>query len=54
MDVEKLKLLVNDLENTLSILKEELYSSEDDYQIENISLLELDYDEVFDEDDYQD
>jgi len=42
------------LENTLSILKAELYSDEDDYQFETVPLLELDYDEVFDEDDYQD
>lgn len=54
MDKERLKLIIRDLENTLIALKAELYSDEDDYQIESFSLMDMDYDEVFDEDEYQD
>lgn len=51
MDVEKLKLLITNLEVLLNELKLEVYDNSigEEYLIGDFSSPEIDYDEIFDE-----
>ena len=55
MDKEKLKLIVRNLKSLVDALESEVYSDVDAYKYENYNQLtqlpELDYDEVFEDDD---
>lgn len=55
MEKERLKKLVYDLENILMEIKSEIYSDTEIYEFEeNFSSSDIDYDEVFDEENYSD
>ena len=47
MDVEKLKMIVRNLESLVECLKTEIYSEPKDPQYEEVKRFLTDYDEVF-------
>jgi hypothetical protein len=49
MNKDKLKLIVRNLELLVDSLKAELYSDAQAYQFDDITLKELDYDEIFED-----
>ena len=51
MDKDKLKLIVRNLELLVDSLKTELYSDVHAYKFDDITPKELDYDEIFEDDD---
>lgn len=51
MDNEKVKLIVRNLELLVDSLKSEIYSDVQAYKFDDISPREIDYDEVFEDDD---
>lgn len=51
MDREKLKLLIRNMELILDSLKAEVYSDTKAYKFDDIRPRELEYDEVFEDDD---
>ena len=51
MDKEKVKLIVRNMELLLDSLKVELYSDVHAYKFDDIRLKDLDYDEIFEDDD---
>ena len=51
MDKEKLKLIVRNLELLVDSLKTEIYSDVQSYKYDDIKPRELDYDEIFEDDD---
>jgi hypothetical protein len=51
MDKEKIKLIVRNLELLVDSLKAELYSDVQAYKFDDIKPKELDYDEIFEDDD---
>ncbi len=51
MDKEKLKLIVRNLELLVDSLKAEIYSDVQSYKYDDIKPRELDYDEIFEDDD---
>jgi len=51
MDKEKVKLIVRNLELLVDSLKTEIYSDVSSYRYDNIKPREVDYDEVFEDDD---
>lgn len=50
MDKEKLKLIVRNMEFLLDSLKAEIYSDKTAYKYDDIRPRELDYDEIFEDD----
>jgi hypothetical protein len=50
MDKEKVKLIVRNLEILVDSLKAEIYSDVSSYRFDDISPREVDYDEVFEDD----
>ena len=55
MKEEKLKKLIYDLENILIELKSEIYSDTEIYELEEtFSSSDIDYDEIFDDEEYSD
>jgi hypothetical protein len=50
MDKEKIKLIVRNLELLVDSLKAELYSDVQVYKFDDIVPKELDYDEIFEDD----
>jgi len=54
MDKEKLKLIVRNLESLVECLKSEVYSDVTSYKYEEIAPHITDYDEIFEDDDYDD
>jgi hypothetical protein len=51
MDKEKVKLIVRNLELLVDSLKAELYSDVQTYKFDDIKPKDLDYDEIFEDDD---
>jgi hypothetical protein len=51
MDKEKIKLIVRNMELLVDSLKAEIYSDVSSYRFDDISPREVDYDEVFEDDD---
>ena len=51
MDKDKLKLIVRNLELLVDSLKAEIYSDVSSYRFDDIKPKELDYDEIFEDDD---
>jgi hypothetical protein len=51
MDKEKVKLIVRNMELLVDSLKAEIYSDVSSYQFDDIIPREVDYDEVFEDDD---
>ena len=51
MDKEKLKLIVRNMELLVDSLKAEIYSDVSSYHYNEINTKELDYDEIFEDDD---
>jgi hypothetical protein len=51
MDKEKIKLIVRNLELLVDSLKAELYSDVQAYKFDDIKPKDLDYDEIFEDDD---
>jgi hypothetical protein len=55
MDKEKLKLIIRNMKSLVDVLESEVYSDVDAYRYENYrelnQLPEMDYDEVFEDDD---
>jgi hypothetical protein len=51
MDNEKVKLIVRNLELLVDSLKAEIYSDVSSYRFDDIKPREVDYDEVFGDDD---
>ena len=51
MDKDKLKLIVRNLELLVDSLKTEIYSDVQSYTFDEIKPRELDYDEIFEDDD---
>jgi len=51
MDKDKLKLIVRNLELLIDYLKTEIYSDVQSYTFDEIKPRELDYDEIFEDDD---
>jgi hypothetical protein len=51
MDKDKLKLIVRNIELLVDSLKAEVYSDAKSYKFDNITPREVDYDEVFEDDD---
>ena len=51
MDKEKVKLIVRNLELLVDSLKAEIYSDVKSYKFDDISPRELDYDEIFEDND---
>ena len=51
MDKEKVKLIVRNLELLVDSLKVEMYSDVSSYRYDDIKPRELDYDEIFEDDD---
>jgi hypothetical protein len=51
MDKEKIKLIVRNMELLVDSLKAELYSDVQTYKFDDIRPKELDYDEIFEDDD---
>jgi hypothetical protein len=50
MDKEKLKLIVRNMELLVDSLKAEIYSDVQAYKFDDIKPRELDYDEIFEDD----
>ena len=50
MDKEKLKLIVRNMELLVDNLKAEIYSDVSSYKFDDIKPRELDYDEIFEDD----
>jgi len=50
MDKEKLKLIVRNMELLVDSLKEEIYSDVQAYKFDDVKPRELDYDEIFEDD----
>ena len=50
MDKEKVKLIVRNLELLVDSLKAEIYSDVSSYEYDGIKSGELDYDEIFEDD----
>jgi hypothetical protein len=51
MDKEKVKLIVRNLELLVDSLKAEIYSDVSSYRFDDIKPREVDYDEIFEDDD---
>jgi hypothetical protein len=51
MDKEKLKLIVRNMELLVDSLKAEIYADASSYRYDDIKTKELDYDEIFEDDD---
>jgi len=51
MDKDKLKLIVRNMELLVDSLKAEIYSDVSSYRYDDINPKELDYDEIFEDDD---
>jgi len=51
MDKEKVKLIVRNLELLVDSLKTEIYSEVSSYRYDDIKPREVDYDEIFEDDD---
>jgi hypothetical protein len=51
MDKEKVKLIVRNLELLVDSLKAEIYSDVSSYRYDDIRPREVDYDEIFEDDD---
>ena len=51
MDKEKIKLIVRNLELLVDSLKAEIYSDVSSYRYDDIRPREVDYDEIFEDDD---
>jgi hypothetical protein len=51
MDKEKLKLIVRNMELLVDSLKAEIYSDVSSYKFDEIKPREVDYDEIFEDDD---
>ena len=51
MDKEKVKLIVRNLELLVDSLKAEIYSDVASYRYDDIKPKDLDYDEIFEDDD---
>jgi hypothetical protein len=51
MDKEKVKLIVRNLELLVDSLKVEIYSDVSSYRFDDITPREVDYDEIFEDDD---
>ena len=51
MDKEKVKLIVRNLELLVDSLKTEIYSEISSYRYDDIKPREVDYDEIFEDDD---
>lgn len=49
MDVERVKLIIRNMELLLDSLKAEVYTDMPQYKYDDIKLEEIDYDEVFEE-----
>lgn len=54
MDIEKLKLIVRNIELLVDSLKAEIYSNTSSYKYDDIKPMELDYDEIFEDSDLND
>jgi hypothetical protein len=54
MNVQNLKLIVKNLKSLVNCLESEIYSNTDNYKYDEIAPHLDDYDEIFEEDDYQD
>jgi len=50
MDQEKVKLIIRNMELLLDALKSEVYSNTKAYRFDDIEPRELDYDEIFEDD----
>jgi len=50
MDKEKVKLIIRNLELLIDSLKAEIYSDISSYRYDDIKPRELDYDEIFEDD----
>ena len=50
MDKEKVKLIVRNMELLVDSLKAEIYSDVSSYKFDDIKPRELDYDEIFEDD----
>jgi hypothetical protein len=50
MDKEKVKLIIRNLELLIDSLKAEIYSDVSSYRYDDIKPRELDYDEIFEDD----
>lgn len=50
MDKEKVKLIIRNLELLIDSLKAEIYSDVSSYRYDDIEPRELDYDEIFEDD----
>ena len=50
MDKEKLKLIVRNMELLVDSLKAEIYSDVSSYKFDDVKPRELDYDEIFEDD----
>jgi hypothetical protein len=50
MDKEKLKLIVRNMELLVDSLKAEIYSDVQAYKFDDVKPRELDYDEIFEDD----
>jgi hypothetical protein len=51
MDKEKVKLIIRNMELLVDSLKAEIYSDVSSYRFDDIRPREVDYDEVFEDDD---
>jgi hypothetical protein len=51
MDKEKVKLIVRNMELLVDALKAEIYSDVSSYRFDDIKAREVDYDEIFEDDD---
>ena len=51
MDKEKIKLIVRNMELLVDSLKAEIYSDVSSYKFDEIKPREVDYDEIFEDDD---
>lgn len=51
MDKDKLKLIVRNLELLVDSLKAEIYSDVQAYKYDDIKPMQVDYDEIFEDDD---
>jgi hypothetical protein len=51
MDKEKVKLIVRNMELLVDSLKAEIYSDVSSYRFDDIRPREVDYDEIFEDDD---
>jgi hypothetical protein len=51
MDKQKVKLIIRNLELLIDSLKTEIYSDVSSYRFDDIKPREVDYDEIFEDDD---